>query len=81
MNTIVQGALETVKALVSAVTGRDPAEMTSATRFIEDLNCDSLDKIEIAMAVEDECRVSFTDAEIDTVRTLDDLVTLVGSKR
>lgn len=52
-------------------------EVTGAARFAEDLVCDRLDGIEIAMAVEEEFGVSVDDAEAEKCKTFADAVALV----
>lgn len=43
----------------------------------EDLGMDSLDNIEIVMAMEEEFGVSIDDADAETVKTVQDMVNLV----
>ena len=51
------------------------------TDLIADLGADSLDVVEIVMALEDKLGVSIDDAEAERVRTIGDAVALLQSKR
>lgn len=42
----------------------DPGKIAPESSFIEDLGADSIDVIELAMAVEDEFRIRLTDDEV-----------------
>ena len=61
---------EKLQNIVAEVTGRQASEITPDTRFREDLNLDSLDFIQIVMAIEDEFSIEIPDdvaADINTV--------------
>lgn len=49
-------------------------------RLVEDLGADSLDTIELVMAVEDEFGIEISDDEAEACRTVQDCVDLVASK-
>lgn len=44
------------------------------------LHADSLDVVEICMAVEDEFNLSLSEAEVDVVQSVGDLVALIDKK-
>jgi len=48
--------------------------------FIEDLGADSLDTVELVMAFEEEFDVEIPDDVAEQIRTVSDVVTLVGEK-
>ncbi len=50
------------------------------SRFIEDLNIDSLDMIEMLMALEDEFGVIIPNDKIDKIKTVGDLCKLISEK-
>ena len=50
------------------------------TTSIRDLNIDSLDFMEILMDVEEEYNVSFSNDELLSMKTLDDLYLVLGKK-
>lgn len=73
-----QSIEERVKELVAEQFAVDVAAITTASRFAEDLGGDSLDTVELMMAVEDEFVVVISDedsAKLKTVLQLVDHVT------
>jgi acyl carrier protein len=55
-------------------------EAISLEARIEDLEVDSLDLVELAQIVEDEYGVEITDADMDKLVTVGDVVDLVASR-
>ncbi len=55
-------------------------QVTSTSRFNEDFSVDSLDTIEITMAIEEEFNIEIFDPEFDDVGTFGRLVELVKKK-
>ena len=66
-----------VQQIVAEQVGMDIAAITLDKRLDLDLGCDSLDDIEIVMALEDEFRIALPDEECGSVRTVDQAVQLV----
>lgn len=52
-------------------------QVTPEARFIEDLGGDSLDVVELVMALEDEFGVTIDDADIDAIITVQDAITYI----
>ena len=57
----------------------DPADITEDTNVMEDLGADSLDVMEILVAIEDNCGVAVSDDEIPNLKTVRDIVEYVES--
>lgn len=57
-----------------------PAEDVSPEATFEDLDLDSLDLVEFALAAEEELGVRISDEEAERLDTLDDTVKLLESK-
>ncbi len=80
--------LEEVEAkiieIVSEQMGVDKSEITRDTSFINDLNADSLDTVELVMEFEDEFDMSIPDEEAEKIQTvgaaIDYLVQVVKSQ-
>ncbi|EKM61164.1 uncharacterized protein PHACADRAFT_247597 [Phanerochaete carnosa HHB-10118-sp] len=47
-----------------------PEKLTPAASFAEDLGLDSLDAVEVVMAVEEEFQIEIPDAEADEIKTV-----------
>lgn len=60
--------------------GEPRQPVTDATRFEEDLGCDSLDLVELMMQFEDDHNIEITDEEAHAVLTVGDAVTLLDRK-
>ena len=50
--------------------GRDEAEITRDSSFVNDLNADSLDTVELVMEFEDEFDVTIPDEEAEKIQTV-----------
>ncbi|NOX59162.1 MAG: acyl carrier protein [Planctomycetes bacterium] len=61
---------EKVCAIVSEQMGVDKGEITTATSFVNDLNADSLDTVELVMELEDEFDTSIPDEEAEKLQTV-----------
>ena len=56
--------------IVSEQMGVDKAEISRETSFINDLNADSLDTVELVMEFEDEFDTSIPDEEAEKIQTV-----------
>ena len=68
---------EKVKAIVARELNVDEASLTMETNFVEDLGADSLDAVEIIMAVEDEFGVEVGDDDAQGIRSIGDIVKML----
>ena len=68
-----------VKELLVDKFGVEEEEVSPEATF-EDLDLDSLDLVEFALAAEDELGVRITDEEAEQLETLDDTVKLLEEK-
>ena len=79
------GAVEPkVIEIVSEQMGVDKSEITRETSFINDLNADSLDTVELVMEFEDEFDMSIPDEEAEKIQTvgaaIDYIINIVKNK-
>lgn len=65
---------ERLKAVVAKELRVDPETITLDSAFVDDLGADSLDMVELVMALEDEFGISITDEEAQQIRTIRDAV-------
>ena len=56
--------------IISEQMGVDKSEITRETSFINDLNADSLDTVELVMEFEDEFDMSIQDEEAEKIQTV-----------
>ncbi|HIJ51941.1 MAG TPA: acyl carrier protein [Planctomycetes bacterium] len=56
--------------IISEQMGADKSEITRETSFINDLNADSLDTVELVMEFEDEFDMSIPDEEAEKIQTV-----------
>lgn len=56
----------------------DPDKVATASKFAEDLGLDSLDSVEVVMAIEDEFAVEIPDAEADKISSIADAVEYIS---
>ena len=61
---------EKVIDIICEQMGVDKSEITRDTSFINDLNADSLDTVELVMEFEDEFDVSIPDEEAEKIQTV-----------
>lgn len=73
--------LERLKEIVSEQLEIDAETITSDTRLNEDLNADSLDVVEMLMALEDEFGVDIPDEEIEKMKTIGDVVNFIQANK
>ncbi len=59
-----------VKQIVADQLGVDVAEITRETSFVNDLNADSLDTVELVMEFEDAFDLSIPDEEAEKIQTV-----------
>ena len=59
-----------VKKIVAEQMGVNEAEITRDTSFVNDLNADSLDTVELVMEFEDEFEMSIPDEEAEKIQTV-----------
>ena len=60
--------------------GEEPENVTPDSRF-EDLDIDSLDLVELAQVIEDEYKIGVTDADMDKIATVQDVVDFVAERQ
>jgi acyl carrier protein len=80
----VQAIENKVFEIISEQMGVDKSEITRATSFINDLNADSLDTVELVMEFEDGFDMSIPDEEAEKIQTVgaavDYIVNVIQSK-
>ncbi|MBI1813670.1 MAG: acyl carrier protein [Deltaproteobacteria bacterium] len=70
-----------VKAIIAEQLGVGPEEVTPDASFIEDLGADSLDIVELVMALEEEYDLEITDEQAEKIRTVHDVVKFIEDNK
>ncbi|MFA4903366.1 MAG: acyl carrier protein [Desulfobaccales bacterium] len=60
--------------------GVDRAEVTPEAVFVDDLGADSLDLVELIMAMEEEFGMEIADEDAEKLRTVQDVITFVSAR-
>lgn len=63
-----------VKDIVAEQLGVDEAQVTNEASFTEDLGADSLDTVELVMALEEEFDIEISDEDAEKIHTVQDAV-------
>ena len=72
---------EKVKKIVVDQLAVSEDQVTEDARFIEDLNADSLDIVELIMALEEEFSAEIPDEEAEKLKTVGDAIKYIESKQ
>jgi acyl carrier protein len=66
-----------VKKIIVDQLGVDEGEVTSEAKFIDDLGADSLDTVELVMALEEEFGIEIPDEEAEKIVTVKDAIAYI----
>jgi acyl carrier protein len=70
-----------VKNIIADQLGVGEEEIKPTAAFIEDLGADSLDIVELVMAMEEEFEVEIPDEEAENIKTVQDAVNYVTTHK
>ena len=63
--------------IVAEQMGADKAKISRDTSFVDDLNADSLDTVELVMEFEDEFETSIPDDQAENIKTVGEAVDFI----
>jgi len=72
--------LDDIKEVVVEQLSVNADEVKEDSKFVEDLGDDSLDVVELVMALEEKFDIEIPDDEAEKIRTVRDVVTYIESK-
>ena len=67
-----------VKKIVSEPLGTDEAKVTNKSSFIDDLGADSLDTVELVMALEEEFDTEIPDDDAEKITTVQQAIDYIN---
>lgn len=73
--------LEKVREIIANQLNVDAATITLETHLVDDLGADSLDAVDLIMAIEDEFGVELDDETAQNVRKVGDLVSFIEANK
>ena len=77
----IEEIFQTMRELVAEQFAMEPAEVTMDPSFEEDLGADSVDLVELVMAMEEEFEVGeIQEEELGSLKTVSDAVNYIASK-
>ncbi|MBI4720784.1 MAG: acyl carrier protein [Chitinivibrionia bacterium] len=71
---------EKVKKIIEEKLSVNADQITNDAKFAEDLKADSLDTVELVMALEDEFGLDIPDDDADKIKTVQDAIDYIGAK-
>ena len=71
---------EKVKSIIAEQLGVKIEEVTAEASFVDDLGADSLDTVELVMALEEEFGVEIPDEDAEKITTVGDAIKYIDEK-
>ena len=72
---------EKVKGIIVEQLGVEESEVTPTASFLDDLGADSLDQVELVMALEEEFKLEISDEDAEKLKTVQDAITYITSHK
>ncbi|MCX6827412.1 MAG: acyl carrier protein [candidate division Zixibacteria bacterium] len=63
-----------VKEIIVEQLGVDATQVTESAKFVEDLSADSLDTVELVMALEEEFKIEIPDEDAEKITSVGDAI-------
>ncbi len=77
---VTENLEERVKKIIIEQLAVDAAEVTTQAQFVQDLGADSLDTVELVMALEEEFDIEIPDEDAEKIKTVGEAVTYIKDK-
>lgn len=77
---MAEAVADRVRAIIAEQLGVKLEEVTDAASFIEDLGADSLDTVELVMALEEEFGIEIPDEDAEKMTSVGDAVKYIEGK-
>ena len=69
-----------IKTIIAEQLGVKPEEVTPNASFVDDLGADSLDTVELIMALEEEFNIEIPDEDAEKMKTVGDAIKYIEEK-
>ena len=69
-----------VKKIIAEQLGVEESQVTSEKAFVADLGADSLDTVELVMALEDEFGIEIPDEDAENIHSVGEVITYIEGK-
>ncbi|MDH5751525.1 MAG: acyl carrier protein [Deltaproteobacteria bacterium] len=70
-----------IKQIIAEQLGVDEPEIKPESHFVDDLGADSLDQVELVMALEEEFGIEIPDEEAEKITTVEAAINYVNENR
>ena len=77
---MAEAVSDRVRAIIAEQLGVKLEEVTDGASFIEDLGADSLDTVELVMALEEEFGIEIPDEDAEKMMTVGDAIKYIDTK-
>jgi len=78
---MAQNIEDKVKGIIVEQLGVDPEEVTTEASFVNDLGADSLDTVELVMALEEEFEIEIPDEDAEKITTVQQAIDYINERR
>ena len=73
-------AQDKIKSIIAEQLGVKPEEVAPGASFVDDLGADSLDTVELIMALEEEFNIEIPDEDAEKMKTVGDAIKYIEEK-
>lgn len=71
--------VENVKKIIVEQLGVEESQVTEDAKFVEDLGADSLDTVELVMALEEEFSIEIPDEDAEKIASVGDAINYINT--
>lgn len=80
MSEVGESVAGKVREIVASQLGVEEGEVTPEASILDDLGADSLDVVELVMALEEEFDLEVPDEDVETLRTIGDVARYIAER-